>query len=170
MRRIIKILLLVVLITTLIIPASAAGTTTVTISADKTTAYRGDTITFTVKVSGDGQHTSVGLQLSYDTGTFDFVSAKASAADAVINDFDTAKKVFTIGYSEAGKHNGTIGTFTLKVKSGAAFATKSVSGTLTVKNGSSSVSSSLKTASVKVACKHSFGSSSKLDGTYHQRT
>ncbi len=170
MRKFITILLLVILVVTLAMPAMAAGTTIVTISADKTTAYRGDTINFTVKVSGDGVHTALGLKLSYDTGVFEFVSAKANASGAPISDFDTNQKVFTIGYGDAGKHNGTIGTFTLKVKSAAGFSTKSVSGTLTAKNGSSSVSSSMKGASITVACKHSFGSSTKVDGTYHQRT
>lgn len=170
MRKITIFLLSMIFIAMLMIPGVAAGETQITITPDKTTAYRGDTIKFTVSISGDNTCTSVGLALNFDTKVFELVEGKANASNAAVNSFNLSQKLFAVRYNEATKPSGQIGYFVLKVKSDAAFAATSISGTAAVNNVSTNVASSVKAAKVTVACEHKYGDWVSADGTNHKRT
>ena len=118
----------------LITPVVAAGTTQITITPNKSTAYRGEEIRFTVSISGSNACTSVGVAFSFDTNVFELVEAEANASNATVNNVNLGQKLFAIRYKESTKPSGQIGYFVLKVKSAAAFAATTISGTVSVKN------------------------------------
>ena len=64
MKKLFSFLLSICLICALTVPAHAAGSISLKVSASSTTVNRGDTITFTVNVSGSGAVTQYGLKLS----------------------------------------------------------------------------------------------------------
>ncbi len=169
MRKIIVFLLSIVLITMLITPVVAAGTTQITITPNKTTAYRGEEIRFTVSISGSNACTSVGVAFSFDTNVFELVEAEANASNATVNNVNLGQKLFAIRYKESTKPSGQIGYFVLKVKSVAAFAATTISGTVSVKNVDANVNSSVKAAKVTIACNHKYSNWAKWSATTHRR-
>lgn len=166
MKRLIPILLCLLLVTALAIPAAAAGSVRFSISPSSTTVQRGDTITFTVSVSGSEPCTQYGLMLSYDTSVYELVSGSCTASGALFSNFNNG---FAVMFQSATVPSGTVGTFTLRVKDTASFGRSTVSGSASAKNGSDTVSSSGCSASVTIACNHDYGSWSNADNTSHQK-
>ncbi len=169
MKKLFSFLLSICLICALTVPAHAAGSISLKVSASSTTVNRGDTITFTVNVSGSGTVTSYGLQLKYDTSVFEMVSGSCTVSGAALSDF-TPGSGFVVAYRDPTVPSGKVGTFTLKVKDSAPFGTYTVGGTGSAKDGTETVSASASGVTITVACKHSYGSWSKVDGNNHKRT
>ena len=169
MKKLLTFLVSVCLVCALIVPAHAAGSVSLRISASSSTVSRGDTVTFTVTISGSGDITSYGLDLSYDTSVFEMVGGSCTVSGAALSDF-TPGSGFVVAYRDPTTPSGTVGTFTLRVKDSAAFGTYSVGGSAAAKSGSDSVSASASGASVTVVCSHSYGSWSQTDGDTHGRT
>ena len=169
MKKLISFLLSLCLVCLLTVPAHAAGSVSMKISASSSTVSRGDTVTFTVTVSGSGAVTQYGLKLSYDTSVFEMVGGSHSVSGAQFAEFNESRG-FAVLYGSPTTPGGKVGTFTLRVKDSAAFGTYSVGGSASAKNGNEDVSASASGASVTIACKHSYGSWSKVDGSNHKHT
>lgn len=142
-----------ILILCLILPAHADGFG-VTLSASASHAEAGESITFTVSLSGAPAATSGSIALHYDDSRFAYVSSSWSKSDAVLNAFDAKKNKGAIAFSSATDLNGTYFTFTLKAKAAAAGA-QTVSASVQVAGSEAGDSVSISFAS---ACaSHSFG-------------
>ena len=167
MKKLLSFLLSVCLICALIVPAHAAGVN-ISISASASSVKRGDTVTFTVSVSGSEAVTHFGLALEYDTSVFEMVDGECTA-DAWYPDF-TPSNGFAVMYKDPTVPSGTIGWFTLRAKKDATLGSSWVGGSASAKNGAATVSSSAGGATVTVFCAHSYGSWTKVDGTNHKHT
>ena len=161
MKKLLSFLLSVCLICALIVPAHAAGVN-ISISASASSVKRGDTVTFTVSVSGSEAVTHFGLALEYDTSVFEMVDGECTA-DAWYPDF-TPSNGFAVMYKDPTVPSGTIGWFTLRAKKDATLGSSWVGGSASAKNGAATVSSSAGGATVTVVCAHSYGSWTKVDG------
>ena len=169
MKKLLSLLTALCLVYLLTVPAHAAGSVSLRISASSSTVSRGDTVTFTVSVSGSGTVTSYGLALSYDTSVFEMVGGSCTVSGAALSDF-TPGSGFVVAYRDPTTPGGTVGAFTLRVKDSAPFGSYSVGGSASAKSGADSVSASASGAGVTVVCSHSYGSWTKLDGDSHNRT
>ncbi len=172
MKKLLSFLLSLCLICTLIgsliVPAHADGSIYISISSSASSVKRGETVTFTVSVSGSAAVTQYGLKLSYDSSVFEMVGGECTA-DAWYPDF-TPDRGFAVMYKEATIPSGRVGTFTLRAKDDASFTDSWVGGTAAAMNGADSVSSSAGGTSVTIVCSHSYGNWTKVDGDTHSRT
>lgn len=166
-KRIILITLTLLLLTALAVPAMAAGSANATVTASKATAYRGDTVVFTVSVSNVANCKSAGIMVSYDDSLFELVSGEC-LVDASMSDFSGGTG--SLAFSSAKTLSGNVFRFTLRVKSDARLnATANVGGSVSIRDTSGAISVSVTAAKVTVDCKHTWSSWSKVDGTNHTR-
>ena len=78
MKKILSITLAILMLTVCFIPSYAANST-LSVSADKTSADVGDTITVTVSISANSGLGGLDFNLNYDTNCFQYVSSSSSA-------------------------------------------------------------------------------------------
>ncbi|MBO4939082.1 MAG: hypothetical protein J6C98_08825 [Oscillospiraceae bacterium] len=150
MKKLIAILLCLLLSATLAIPTMAAGTTVMTITTDTTTAKPGDEIEFKISMSGSDKCTSFGLLLEYDAKVFEVVEGECTLKDALFSTFDKDKGLACM-LKDAASIDGEVGTFILRVKSGASAGKVEVSGTSSVKNGSDTVKSEVEEVKLTIS-------------------
>lgn len=163
MKKLTVLLICAFLIGAMALPAAAADVTRMTITSGAVSAAPGDEITFEVEISGDTACTALGLMLEYDSEVFELVDGKCMLSGALIKLFDQ-ERGFAYLYSKETVPSGVMGTFTLKVKSGAPDGEASVSGKASVQNGSGSISSAVVGATVTVSGGNSEGSSGSNTG------
>ena len=171
MKKIAPVLLCLILLMAMVIPVSAEGTVKLTLKADKTTVYRGDTINLTITASGGGTCQSYGYKLKINTEVFELVSSSVTDSnDKSLSQF-SADKGLVVGYSSPAVPSGTVCKFSLKVRSDAPLNTSyKLSGDVSAKLDGVSVSASGSGVTIKVSCNHSYGGWQKADDTNHQRT
>ncbi|MBQ2855065.1 MAG: hypothetical protein IJE81_06285 [Oscillospiraceae bacterium] len=148
-RKTIVCLLSILLIGILTLPVSAAEPVSFTICASADSAASGNEIEFEVTVSSNTACTSFGLILNYDTSVFEITGGTCTMSDSLFSVFD-AEKGFAYLFDNPSIPNGTIGTFTMRVKDSAPNTSTAVSGITSVKNGSDSISSELIDAAVRI--------------------
>ncbi|MCD7754763.1 MAG: hypothetical protein LUJ09_00265 [Firmicutes bacterium] len=172
MKKLLPLILCILLLGAVLLPASAAGNTTFTVAPSSTSAYQGDEVTVTVSVSGDNAYTSLGFILSYDSTALEIVSAESTpAAGAFMVDFKESTGEYALLFQTATAYSGQLMTITLRVKSAAVIGqTYTVTGEVSVKNGDQTVSTSVTSAKVKVACNHSYGEWTSDGSSSHKRT
>ena len=163
MKKIITIALCLALLFAMTIPASAEGSIYLSISASSGSAYRGDTITFYISASGGGTCDRFGLVLGYDSSVFEYVSGSASVSGAAVASMDS-NGLFA-AYNPTGSPSGTVGSFTLRVRSDAPFGSASVYGSANAGGATASASGT----SVKIKCNHSYGDWQKYSESAHQK-
>lgn len=159
MKKFTAFVLCLVLLCAMALPVSAAAY--MSISASSSTLYRGDSFTLTVSLSNDQPVSNGGVVLSYDTGAFEMVSGSRHVGDFGGVTVGNQGGVFVFETDTVA--SGTIFTFDMKVKSGAAFGSYSISG-----SPSLNIECGLGGTTVTVACDHSFGGASRVDDTNHQ--
>ena len=160
-------MVLALLFASLSMPTYAAEKAQITLSPDKTTVNRGDTVKITVSISGDALCTSVGFFLKYDANAFVLIDGGVTAEETLVNDFNDGG--IALVYKEATRAKGQLGYFVLRAKKDANLSSYSLSGNATVKNASTTISSSVKDTSISTACKHSFSDWAKADSSEHTR-
>lgn len=165
MKKSIAILLCLFLIGTLTLSVSAAGSAHMSISSSAGTVYRGDSFTLTVSLSNTNPISNGGIVLSYDTSAFELVGGSCNVSNATLAEVSAANGGGVFLLQTDAVVSGTIFTINMKVKSGAAFGSYTISGTPSL-----SIDCSLSGTTVTVGCKHNFGGASKVDGNDHQRT
>ena len=165
MKRILPVILCVLLMATFCMTAAAAEKTVFSLSASQTTLHKGDAVTFTVSVYAAEPATSYGLMLSYDSSVFELVNGSCTVGGTLVSSFNNG---FAFMFQNATAYSGTVGTVTFKVKENAAFGKYTVSGSASVKNGSTPVEASGASGTVVIACNHSFGSWTRVDDATHK--
>ena len=163
--HIISIVICVLLMVVLAIPTLAAQSATVSVSSSNTVANRGETITVTVSTSAVENCTSGGFMFTFDKNVFEYVSGESlSGVSGYTAGVSTAAGNIA-GYFMNG--NATVQEkifqITLKIKETAELGTYTISGTPSLTATDGSVSCSVESVSVTVACSHSF---TKEDNTY----
>lgn len=164
MKRTIAIFLCLFLVSALAMPASAASAH-MSISSSAGTVYRGDSFTLTVSLSNDQPVSNGAIVLSYDTSAFELVGGSCSVSNAILSEVSASKGGGVFMLQTDAVVSGAIFTINMKVKSDAAFGSYTISGTPSL-----NIDCTLSGTTVTVACKHSFGNASKVDGNDHQRT
>ncbi len=167
-RKITTFLLTVLMLAMLVLSVSAA--TSAGLSASKSTVYRGDEFTVTVKLTNDRPLTDGGLQITCGSG-LKLVSGTCSVSGATIRNVNASNGIcsFAFDTGEESTVSGAIFTLKLQVTQDASFGTSSVSVSGSVRNLNQSYPVSASCA-VKIACKHSYGDAVQVDASTHQRT
>lgn len=155
MKKITYVLLCILLVAVMSIHVWAAGTVTMSLTPEKTSIGRGDSIVVTVAVSEMESCKSGSLRISYDTSVFERSDNTwlLTGTTLAVADGDA---VFT--FSSAQKISGNIYQFTLTAKSDAAFESSDVSVALTLKDGAGTSTSATEKVSITVSCSHSYDS------------
>ena len=168
MKKFTAIFLCVLLLGAMAVTVHATDSAHMTIGASDTTAYRGDTIDFTVSISTVEDCRSAIFMLAYDTSVFEFVSGSCSLSGTTLASFSSGTGTFA--YSAGTTVSGQIFTFRLRVKDGAAVGSSSVTANVNTRTSSGEIPTSVNSVSITVTCDHSYGSWSKADENNHVRS
>ena len=167
MKKIISLLAALCLIVSFAIPASAAGFT-VSLSSSKKDVSAGDTVTFTVSLSGTGRGTSGYIEVAASSN-FELISGKFLTPNTQMADFDKNTSDGTVMYNGESDPNGAFCEFVLKAKT-ASKTTQNVSVTVDIRNGSSLLGSVKASKDIKIICaSHTFGNYTKVNDSTHKR-
>ena len=143
------LILAMVLLLGNVLVVDAAESVTFTAAADKTSLKQGDTVTVSVNVSSSEPATTYGLMLSYDEAVFELVEGSCAASGALLNSFNNG---FAFMFQDAIAYSGSVGTVTLKIKNDAPVGDATISGKVSVKNGSADVSAATSPTTITVVC------------------
>ena len=155
MKKIISLLAALCVIVSFAVPASAAGFA-VSLSPSKNDVSAGDTVTFTVSLSGAGRGTSGYIEVAAGSN-FELISGKFLTANTQMADFDKNTSDGTVMYNGESDPNGAFCEFVLKAKTASKTA-QNVSVTVDIRNGSSLLGSVKASKDIKIICaSHNFG-------------
>ena len=168
MKRLIAGLICILLLSSMICPVFAAGSASMTVSASKSSANRGDTIDFTVSISKVENCRSAAFMLVYDSSVFEFVSGKCTLSGTALASFSGGTGTFA--FAEGTTVSGKIFTFTLRVKSGAPIGNATISANVNTRDNDGAIPTSVNSLTINIKCDHSFGAWTKVDDSKHQRT
>ena len=168
MRKIICVLLCMLLLGAMVPAVYAAGSAHMSVSASASQVYRGDTVTFTVSISGVENGKAAGFVVDYDSNVFEWVSGSVLAGGIAMGDFSGGTG--SLAYSEGTRMSGGIFSFKLRVKNTAPFGSSTVSGQGSARDTAGSIACSAGSAGVTVACNHSFANCTKVDANVHEST
>lgn len=171
MKKYVLILLCVFLLSVVAVPALGAENTTVTITASKEVVERGETVEFTVSVSGDTAFTSFMVDMNFDEAYFEFVGSEENTnlGGAMLLPYSPTER--EVGLAFMGGGSGTVNTWvqklTFKIKDTAPLQKVSVT---PVSPNTNTITVICNGASVSVGCDHSYPATwTKVDGEYHEK-
>lgn len=147
MKRILPVILCLLMIALSLSAVYAAGER-VTMQASHSTAYVGETVTFTVSVNGADNAKSAAVAVSF-TDKFEFVSGEWLKTGGFMSNYDTNTHKGIFAYTSAGDINGDIFKLTLKAKTAGANA-QDVSINVQYKDGSTQILNETATKSVSI--------------------
>ena len=147
MKRFLSIMLCLVMVLTAM-PTVFAATNKVTMQASHSTAYVGETVTFTVSVNGADNAKSAAVAVSF-TDKFEFVSGEWLKTGGFMSNYDTNTHKGIFAYTSASDINGDIFKLTLKAKTADANA-QDVSINVQYKDGSTQILNETATKSVAI--------------------
>lgn len=167
MKRIISVFVCLAILFSFAIPASAANFQ-IAVNVSTTTAKVGDTVVYTILLSGAPNATSGSIAITVDHN-LEVVSGNFLKTGSIMAKFDMVTKKGAIAFSNATDLNGNY--FKLTVKGKAALATaQNVTVSIELKNGSNAIGTANGSKGVKIICaNHSFGSVTKLNDSQHKR-
>lgn len=165
MKKYITIALCFLLLIMLAVPTFAAEETKVTVTPSKTTVQRGETIEFTISISGDTAFSSVFAELTFDPEVFEFVSGEAKNTAGMLVDYDGT----SIGLmnAPAAVYNGELQVLTFRVKDTAPIDPTTITGSASGNSGNLAVQ--FVEATVNINCEHEW-SWTKIDGDKHTKS
>ena len=167
MKKIISLLAALCVIVSFAVPASAAGFA-VSLSSSKNDVSAGDTVTFTVSLSGAGKGTSGYIEVAASSN-FELISGKFLTANTQMADFDKNTSDGTVMYNGESDPNGSFCEFVLKAKTASKTA-QNVSVTVDIRNGSALLGSIKASRDIKIICaSHTFGNYTKVNDSTHKR-
>ena len=152
-KRMIWVVCLVLIAALTVMPAMAAGSVSASLSADRSSASTGSTVTFTVYAEVDSCG-SGGVEVSYDSSVFEMVSGSCTLGGTDLAYFDTSTKDGAFAFANATAVSGSVFQFALKVKDSAPAGSHTVSVTFAADGISDSSS-----ATVTLACDHTYDNS-----------
>lgn len=155
MKKLSILILVLLLVGALAMPALAAGSATMSLTASKTTLEQGDTFTVTVSTTKVENCVTGGFLFQFDGNVFEYVDGSALVSGFTMSGISTVNsKIAGYFMATAGSTTvkGDIFRITLKVKSGAASGSYTISGTpsLTVLEGGEKVAASATAGSATV--------------------
>ena len=156
MKKYALIALCILLMVVLAVPTMAAEETTVTVTPSKTVAERGDTIDFTVSISGDVPFTSIMVALDFDSNYFEYVGSKNSSVNGMLIPYSPSEPEVGLMIMGGGTFTGTLQTITFKVKSTAPLNKTSITGVPKGSNADGSITVKFQGAAVTIDCKHTY--------------
>ena len=165
MKRGVLLLFCLVMLMATALPVLAAGSAYMGLSASGSTLYRGDTFTVSVNLSNDQVVGRGAIVLNYDSSAFEFIGGSCNVSGATLAEVSAGRNGGVFALAENRVVSGTIFTIQMRVKSGAAFGSYTISGT-----ASMDVPCGAGSTTVSVACKHSYGAFQKVDANQHQHT
>ena len=140
----------------------------VSLSPSKNDVSAGDTVTFTVSLSGAGRGTSGYIEVAAGSN-FELISGKFLTANTQMADFDKNTSDGTVMYNGESDPNGAFCEFVLKAKTASKTA-QNVSVTVDIRNGSSLLGSVKASKDIKIICaSHNFGAYTKVNDGTHKR-
>ena len=148
---------------------AAANDTKITVTTDKTTVYRGDTVQVTVTMTGTDKFTSMGY-LHDNSGKY-FTVGKYSTGDALEEEgypsvciFSKKDGLLAAGYTDydteqdiAVTVNGEILTMNITIAEDAPFESFRITNVVSVRNGREYIAVTLEEPELTVLCKHQYG-------------
>lgn len=146
--------------------AEAAGSAHMSIRSSSGTLHRGDSFTLTVSLSNDQPISNGGVILSYDSNVFEFLGGECHVSNAPLAEVSASRNGGVFVLQTDAVVSGTIFTIRMRVKNSASFGSYSISGSPSLGGASCGLSG----VNVTVACKHAYGTASKVDGTSHVST
>lgn len=138
MKRILIALLPVLLLLPGTMPARAAEGLTLTLTASAEAAAPGDTVTFTLTAESDAKCSTFGLLLKPDPQLLEITGGECSARGAMLPVFD-AGLGFAVLYGTPTAPEGTVGTFTARIRDDAPAGQYTVTGQPSAREGESSL-------------------------------
>lgn len=167
MKKIISLLAALCLIVSFAVPASAAGFA-VSLSPSKNDVSAGETVTFTVLLSGAGRGTSGYIEVAASSN-FELISGKFLTANTQMAEFDKNTSDGTVMYNGESDPNGAFCEFVLKAKTASKTA-QNISVTVDIRNGSTLLGSVKASKDIKIICaSHTFGNYTKVNDGTHKR-
>ena len=164
MKKYITIALCVLLLVVLALPTFAAEETKMTVTPSKTVVQRGETIDFTVSVTGETPYTSLFAELTIDTNVFEFVSSVTKANLMVDYDGTSIVVLNTAGTN----YVGDLQVLTFRVKDTAPIKPSAVTGTASGNSGALTVQ--FVGTTVSINCEHDYPAAwTKIDDQYHEK-
>lgn len=168
MKKVFSVLLCLLLIAGFAVSASAAGSS-VSISPSATTLHRGDTFTIVANLFNTSAINLGTVVLDYDTNVFEMTGGTCHVSGANPAQVIPASKAGTFFLGTASAVSGKIFTFNFKVKADAAFGSYNFTTKASIGTSTGNYIDATGTT-VTVACKHSYGSWTKVSDTQHSRT
>lgn len=170
MRKYIVVILCVLLVAVAAVPAFAAEETKVTVTASDKDLERGDTVVFTVSVSGDVAFTSFMVDLNFDNTYFEYVGSQINTEIGSATLLEYSPATPELGLAFIGGGSGTVNTWvqklTFKVKNTAPLKKVTV---IPVSPATNKITVKCEGVTVSIDCKHTYGEWSKVDDGKHQR-
>ena len=155
MKKIATILVCLLLVATFAVTAFAADAE-MTLTADKTSLTRGETVTFTISMAELANCRSGGFNLDgkYDDTVFEFVSGECPVEGTFTKNvgYISGKLSGSFGLSAATNLSGTIFTVTMKVKDDAAFGKTTVAPTVSARTTAGAVEAAVNSLELTVVC------------------
>ncbi len=170
MKKVIRIVLCL-LLACMVLPiahltAEAAGSAHMSLRSSSGTLYRNDSFSLTVSLSNDQPVSNGGVILSYDSSVFEIVGGSCHVSNAALSEVSASRNGGVFVLQTDAVVSGTVFTINMRVKASAPFGTHSISGSPSLGGAACGFSGT----NITVACKHTYGSASKVDGTNHQST
>ena len=184
MRKTIALLMSLLLVASFTVFALAAESITITLAADKTSVYRGETVTFTISVP-EVNCVSGGFLLEglYDENVFEFVGGNGHLQACDKDLWESGNNIG--GFSNVGyiadklsgsftykaetKTSGVIFTINMKVKDTAAFGTTVVAPTVALRDATGSIAATINSVNITVFCDHEWSGWTKANDSEHSR-
>jgi len=160
-RKLVLFIVCIALVCSSLVIAKAAPAYEIT--ASSSTLKRGDTVSFTISVSGTSKTKSLGAVVAFDTNVFEFVSGEMLVTGAMLTDFKDG--VGVAAFTSETDVNGDIASFVLKVKSDADFGEATVGAQVNVGGVTELVENT-----VEVICQHSYGEWTQHNDTQHKQS
>lgn len=157
MKKIVAIIFALLISASIIMTASAATGVSAGLSLSTKSVNAGGTVTVTVSANATACG-SGGIEISYDSSVFDFVSGSWTLSNAFMKDFNSGSKDGVFAFESASNISGSIFKFVLQAKSGVAAGGSNV--TVRFKADGTAVS---KSATITIACNHSYSNNCDAD-------
>lgn len=149
MRKIMLALAILAAVFWQAVPAMAEEVSQIIITASSTEVKPGEEITFTVTVDGAQSCRYYGLMLEYDASVYEMGSGKCTVTGAMLSAFDPERGFVVLNSSEQIPQ-GTLGTFTMKVREDAPAGNAAVAGISSMKTGDEAIPSEVIGANVEI--------------------
>lgn len=165
MKKYITIALCLLLLIVLAVPTFAAEATKMTVTSSKTVVQRGETVDFTVAISGTTAFTSVVAEFTFDANVFEYVSSTTTQNGPMVDYDEVSIAVMSLS---AIKYEGELLTITLRAKDTAPIKSSAITGSASGNNGELPVT--FVGTTVNINCQHSYPTTwTKVDGEYHEK-